>query len=78
MNDINTNLAERLAYHLLSDILTSKKTKVIYFDGKYYCMSCFSKNSKITTLRAVRDEEYVFNCPYCSELKKYDPTEHNP
>jgi len=56
-------------------LLTSGLLEVTYFDGKYYCVTCYENNKGITVLHNIRDSLDVFNCPYCSSIRVFHPTD---
>ena len=70
----DSELTQHLKEQLLWILLLRKNIEVesICFNNIYYCAKCYKDKKEVIILRKTRDEPSIFNCPYCSSLKKYD------
>ena len=72
MNSIENELQQYLKEQLLWDLVLRKRSEVIQFKNIFYCTKCYLDKREIIILRKIRGESNIFNCPYCSTLKKYN------
>ena len=73
MNNADSELLMLLKRCVIVNLLKSERIEVVCFENEFYCAICFKNNNIITILRKTRDKPNLFNCPYCSELRIYDP-----
>lgn len=71
-------------HHKLIEVLNHSKKKnielpeedrieVVSHDDKFYCAICYFENAKTTILKKISDNSSFFNCPYCTEFRRYAP-----
>ncbi len=71
MKRTKSDLETHLSINAINDLITCSQSEVVLFKGGFYCVACYKHKRKITLLNGTRDDPYIFNCPYCSSLKKY-------
>lgn len=67
MEDIDSQIKIERARALIASYII----EAVKVGEKFYCVQCHENDDRITPLTQTRGEANIFNCVYCSSLKKW-------